>query len=283
MLRNPTTLLFGSAGIPFSTKKSPFMTPSGIEEVQNLGLGCMELEFVRSVNIRPERAQEVEAAAKKHNVVLTCHGQYYINLNAKEKEKEDASIQRVLNAARIAWLCHGWSCTFHAAFYLDMEKQAVYDKVKANLKHIVKMLQDEGNEIWVRPETTGKPTQFGSIQEILKLSTEVEQVMPCIDFAHLHARTNGKYNTPKEFKEILSSVEKALGRKGLDNMHIHMTGIEYGEKGEKHHLNLKESDLRYQELMKVWKEFKIKGCVISESPNVEKDAVMMKEEYDALK
>ena len=77
-------------------------------------------------------------------------------------------------------------------------------------------------------------------------------------------------------------MEKALGKEGLHNMHIHLSGIEYGEKGEKNHLILEESDMNYKELLKVWKEFDIRGCVISESPNIEEDALLMKKYYESL-
>ena len=140
-------------------------------------------------------------------------------------------------------------------------------------------MKKENNNIWVRPETTGKETQFGNVDEILQLSQELDNVMPCVDFAHFHARTNGKYNTYKEFASILEAIEKKLGKKGLENMHMHITGIAYGPKGEKNHLTLKESDLKYRELLKALKDFKVKGIAISESPNIEEDALLMKKVY----
>lgn len=270
-------LLFGTAGIPVSTKERN--TLNGIERVKDLGLGAMELEFVHSVNISEELVPQVNEAAKKHGVVLTCHGQYYMNLNSKEKAKQKATVQRILKAARIAHMCGAWSLCFHAAFYMGMEKPAVYRTVKESLKDIAKTLHDEGNNIWIRPETTGKGTQFGDLEELLNLSEEVDGVMPCVDFSHFHARTNGKYNTYEEFSQIFQSIEKNLGKKALQEMHMHLAGIAYGEKGEKHHLNLKDSDLKYKELAKALKDFKIRGVLISESPNIEEDALMMKKTY----
>jgi deoxyribonuclease IV len=151
------------------------------------------------------------------------------------------------------------------------------------MKQLVSELEESGNKIWLRPETTGKESQFGDIKELIQLSQEVEQVLPCIDFAHLHARTNGKYNTTEEFREVLMMVENGLGRRGLDNMHIHMSGINYGPKGEKNHLFLEESDFNWKDLLQVWKEFKIKGAVINESPNIEDDAQLMKKYWEGLK
>jgi deoxyribonuclease-4 len=196
-------------------------------------------------------------------------------LNAIEAQKRGASRSRVLEAANMARQAGAWSLVFHAAFYLKQDPKDVYDRTKEQLKKIVTELKDAGNEIWVRPETTGKGTQFGTVTEIVKLSQELDQVMPCVDFAHLHARTNGKYNTTAEFTSVLDEIEKGLGREGLDNMHIHMSGIAYGEKGEKHHLFLEDSDFNYADLIEVWKEYKIKGVVVSESPNLEKDGMLM--------
>ena len=106
--------------------------------------------------------------------------------------------------------------------------------------------------------------------------------MPCIDFAHMHARTAGKNNTYEEFKEMLMQVEKTLGKEGLKNMHIHLSGIHYTEKGERHHLPLQESDMNYKDLLKTLREFKSAGVLISESPIIEKDALLMKKYYEKI-
>ena len=266
-------LIFGTAGIPLSTEKPN--TVNGIERVRELGLGAMELEFVHSVNLNKKKAEEVKKAAKKNEIELTCHGQYYINLNSLEKAKVKASVKRILNAARIANIAGAKSMTFHAAFYMKMDKGKVYENVKRELKGIVKTLKSEGNKIWIRPEFTGKATQFGDLEELIKLSEDIEQVRPCIDFAHYHARYNGKMNSYEKFAELLEQIEKRLGKRALHNMHIHVSGINYSEKGEKNHMPLKESDLKYKELIKAWNDFGVRGIVISESPNIEEDALLM--------
>ena len=273
-------ILFGTAGIPLSA--NPRTTPDGIKYVKKLGLGAMELEFVHSVNISEEKAPQIKKIAEENNIILTCHAPYFINLNSLEKEKIKASIGRIVNSARILNLCGGYSVAFHAGFYMGQEPKKVYDSIKNNLKKILQILKDEGNNVWVRPETTGKETQFGNVDEILQLSQELDNVMPCVDFAHFHARTNGKYNSYAEFCSILEKIEKTLGKKGLENMHMHITGIAYGPKGEKNHLTLKESDLKYQELLKALKDFNVKGIAISESPNIEEDALMMKKVFEKL-
>ena len=106
--------------------------------------------------------------------------------------------------------------------------------------------------------------------------------MPCVDFSHLHARTNGLYNTYDEFCRIFETIGSELGTYALENFHAHIAGIEYGEKGEKKHLMLEESDMNYQDLMKAFKKFNVKGVVVCESPIMERDAVLLKEYYLSL-
>jgi deoxyribonuclease-4 len=272
-------LFFGTAGIPLSTPM-PATTINGIKQVKKLGLNAMELEFVKNVNISKEKTIEVKKTAENNEIILTCHGQYFINLNAIEEKKINSSIKRILHASKIASMCGAWSITFHMAYYLNKNPLKVHEKVKTIVKNIVKELKNEGHEIWLRPETTGKHSQYGTLEETIKLSQEIEQVQPCIDFAHLHARSNGLNNSFQEFREILSKIEQGLGKEALKNLHCHVSGINYSEKGEKNHLSLQESDFNFKELIKALKEFKCCGIIISESPNIEKDALILKKEFE---
>ena len=279
-LKKIDKLRFGTAGIPISTPQPN--TANGIGHVRKLGLEAMELEFVQSVNIKEEGAPAVKQAAEKNDVILTCHGQYFINLNAAEKAKLEASKHRVYTAAKRAWQCGGWSMCFHSAFYLGSDSRTTYEKVKVQLKEVVKKLKDEGADIWVRPETMGRQSQFGTMDEILGLSLEIENVMPCIDFSHLYAREIGKQNSIEFYSGILELVESKLGKEGLNNMHIHCQGIEFGDKGEKKHLPLSESKFDYEAVLKSLKEFKAKGVVICESPIMEEDAKVLLKTYEKL-
>lgn len=257
-------LLFGPAGVlPSAGAKS---TLAGIERVAELGLGCMELEFVQGVKMSPETALTVAEVANKRKIALTAHGPYYINFNAREPHKIEASRRRVLQTARIAALCGATSIVFHAAFYMGDPPAQVYNRVKRQLQQIVGELRAEGNRVWIRPEVTGKASQFGTLEEVTELSSEVEGVAPCIDFAHWHART-AMFNSYNEFVSILRHVERKLGRQALDNMHIHISGIDYGKHGETHHLSLAESDFNYVDLVKALCDYEVKGLVICESPD----------------
>lgn len=271
---------FGTAGIPIMTKARTY--ENGLKDLKSLNLECLEVEFVRGVNMNPNTAKLVNKMAAELDITLTAHGPYYINLNSEEPDKIEASIKRILDTARTAYSFGGYSITFHAAFYMKKDKEIVYQQVKKCMKEITDTLKAEGVDIWVRPELTGKSTQWGDLDELIRLSNDVEMVLPCIDFSHLHARTVGDYNTYDEFCEILEKIGNGIGKHALENFHAHIAGINYGPKGEKNHLLFEESDMNYKDLVRALKAFDVKGTIICESPIMEKDALLLKEVYLSL-
>jgi deoxyribonuclease-4 len=273
-------LLFGTGGVPLSAESCS--AEAGIERIAELGLDCMEVEFVQGVKMSREVAVSMRELAARKNVVLTAHAPYYINLNAVEPQKVHMSKERILQTARIAALFGGRSISFHAAFYLKSTPAETYTVVKKHLQDVMNILRKEGNTVTISPEVTGKPSQFGTLEELLQLSSEIEGVAPCLDFSHWHART-GKNNSYQEFLNVLDQVERKLSRQALDNMHIHLSGIAYGKKGEIKHLMLADSDFRYVELLKALKERNAKGVIICESaPYLEQDALLLQQTYRAL-
>ena len=125
-------LLFGTAGKPHSTPEGSTM--SAVERIAELGLDCMEIEFVKGVQMKENVAVEVAKTASEHNVKLSVHAPYYINLNAKEPEKIIASKERILHSARIASICGARSVVIHTAFFMGDPPETAYAKIKQNLK-----------------------------------------------------------------------------------------------------------------------------------------------------
>ena len=272
-------LLFGTGGTPHSSKT--LSSIDGIKRIAQLGLGCMELEFVQGVRMGEAGARLVADTAQSEGVKLSAHGPYFVNLNAREPEKITASQERILQTARIAAICGAQSIVFHAAYYLGDPPEKTYSSVKKNLAQIMNQLKRENNRVWVRPEVMGKPTQFGTIEEVLELCAELEGVGICMDFAHWHARS-GESNSYPEFASILQQIKQGLGNQALEDMHIHISGIAYGKKGELKHLDLKDADLNYIALLRALKDYGAKGLVICESPNLEEDARLLQETYHNL-
>ena len=226
-------------------------------------------------------ARQVAEVAAREGIRLSAHAPYFINFNAHEPEKIRASQGRLLQTARIASLCGAESVAFHTAFYLGDPPEKAYNAVKKSLREVLNQLKQENNRVWIRPEVTGKGSQFGTLEEILNLCTELEGLAPCLDFAHWHART-GVFNSYQEFTSILLQIKERLGRAALADMHIHLSGIAYGKKGEIKHLSLEESDLQYVELLRALRDYEVRGLVICESPNRENDARLLQETYNTL-
>lgn len=271
-------LNFLTAGMPLRTGKGSY--PKAFDILKDMELDGMELEFVHGVRMSEESRGFVKECS--NNFIITAHGPFYINLNSKEEDKVEASVQRIIDTAAVASQAGAFSITYHAAFYMGKDKETVYNQVKMQTKRICDVLERENIKVWVRPETTGKATQWGDIDEIINLSKEFEQVLPCIDFSHLHARSAGEYNTYDEFSYVLEKIGKELGQYALDNFHGHLAGIEYTAKGERQHLELEQSDMNYKDLLKVMKEFGIKGALVCESPNIEDDCKLIKDYYYSL-
>ena len=108
-------------------------------------------------------------------------------------------------------------------------------------------------------------------------------VAPCIDFSHRYARDIGAHNDYDAFGATLQAVRDALGRESLERLHIHISGIQYGPKGERRHEPLSETAFRWKDLLRALKDMKVSGWVVSESPAMEDDALLLQHTYRRMK
>ena len=276
MATAPRGLLFGTAGVPLSTSEDSSL--AAIERIKALGLDCLEIEFVKGVRMGFDTARKVREKAAALGVRLSVHAPYFINLNSEDPGKRLSSQERLLNTARVGAACGAGSVVFHAAFYGKDSAEKTYEAVKAELKTLLSIVRTERLPVTLRIETMGKRSQFGSLDEVLMLCHDIEGLQPCLDFSHLYAR-EGKVNSYTDFHRVLSKVARKLGPRALRNVHIHIAGIHYGDKGEIKHLNLEDADFRYDEWLQALHDLAVEGLVICESPNLEEDALMLKKLY----
>ncbi|MBW2992086.1 TIM barrel protein [Candidatus Woesearchaeota archaeon] len=234
-------------------------TLTGLEELKQMherGLRAMEIEFTYQVWLTNKEAEKVGNDALKAGIFLSVHAPYYINLNSEEKAKIEASKKRILSCCERGHYLNGKEKTpivFHAAFYGKSTKEQTYNKVKEEILDMQKTIKKNRWNVILAPETTGKPSQFGDLDELLKLSKETGCSFT-IDFAHMKARNNGKIN----YKEIM---EKIKGKK----IHSHFSGIEYTPKGEKRHKITPNSEIK--ELLKWIRKYRLDITIINESPD----------------
>lgn len=271
-------ILFGTAGVPRSALDRS--TLAGLEALSLLDLDCMEIEFVQRVSMGAETAAKVRQEANIRGIALSVHAPYYINLNAHEENIRLASRKRLKEAARVGALCGATDIIFHPGFYLGDSAKVAFKKIRRELLSLTRELVEEQVSVTLRAETTGKPSQFGSLEEILNLAETVLGVGICIDFSHLHARS--PYQMQDDFVRDLERVRMVLGQDALEQLHLHVSGMLYTKMGERNHLNLVDSDFPFPLLLQVLKLKHAGGRLICESPNLEQDALLLKKRWIAL-
>lgn len=270
---------FGTVGSPISTGKKPGGSEGATIQTAQLGLSALELGWVRSVRVSEKTCAKIKSAGETHNVALSVHAPYFINLNGDEEEWPK-SRKRLMDAARAGYLAGATDIVFHPGSYFENPPEEVLKAIVPRLRGCVEELLEEDNTVILRPETMGKSSMIGSLEDTIEMSKEIEGVEPCIDFAHLHARPgDGSMNTYDEWCRTLEQYAEVLGDESLQRLHAHLSGIDYTEKGEKEHLPLKESDFDLNALLRALNEFKCKGRILIESPVMEGDALYTKNRW----
>lgn len=270
---------FGTVGAPIGTPKKPGGSVGAIAFSKSLGLDTFELGWVQSVRVTEATCAQIKQAGKDQGVSLSVHASYFFNLNALDEEWPK-SRKRLMDAAHYGNLAGATDIIFHPGSYFGNPPAEVMKIAIPRLKGFIDELRKAKNPVILRPETMGKSAMLGSFEDTLEMSKAIEGVEPCIDFAHLHARPgDGTMNTYDEWAGLLKSYEKALGKKALKRLHIHLSGIEYGPKGEKNHLALGESDLKVNFLFQALKDFGCAGRILCESPIMEEDALNLKKAW----
>ena len=270
---------FGTVGAPIGTPKKPGGSVGAIEFSKSIGLNTFELGWVQSVRVTEATCALIKQAGVDQGVSLSVHASYFFNLNALDEEWPK-SRKRLMDAAHYGNLAGATDIIFHPGSYFGNPPAEVMKIAIPRLKGFMDELRKAKNPVILRPETMGKSAMLGSLEDTLEMSKAIEGVEPCIDFAHLHARPgDGTLNTYDEWAGLLKSYEKALGKKALKRLHIHLSGIEYGPKGEKKHLALGESDLKINFLFQALKDFSCAGRILCESPIMEEDALNLKKAW----
>mgnify|MGYP001604597389 FL=1 len=257
------TIKFGPAGLG-GVKEAVY----NLEKYSELGLEACEIAFTYGVYIKKEEdAIKIGEAAKELGIKLSIHSPYWINLNSEDREKVEKSKERILKCCEVGTWIDAHRVVFHPGYYGKKDKQETYENIKKEIMNLQKEIKAKRYTPKLAPETTGKINVFGSVDEILKLSEETGCSF-CIDFAHILARDK-KYN----FEETLKRFS------GYKELHIHFSGIEYGEKGEKYHKETPENDLK--ELIFNLPTDK-ENIIINESPAPVKDSVSGVKIYEKI-
>ncbi len=248
------TTRFGPAGIG-GVKQAP----GNLEKYNKQYLSAAEIPFTYQVWMNNNQAKEIGKIAKKFNIKLSIHAPYYINLASEDKKKIEASKKRILNCCERGHYLGVKYIVFHAGYYGKYNEKECYQIIKKQIQDMQKVIKKKQWKVKLAPETTGKKSQFGSLDELLKLARETGCFF-CIDFAHLLAR-EGHIN----YKEIFEKIKK------IPYVHSHFSGIEFTSKGERRHLVTPTS--RLKELLRWIKRYNLSITIINESPQPYKDSL----------
>ena len=272
--------MFGPAGSPVNYKGAAYKAPKYIKEE---GLDSYEYQSPYGVRIGEKSAKILKEESEKHDILISMHGPYYINLCSKEEEKIKKSLNHLIATARAGEWMGAYRLVFHPGFYSNRKPGKAMEISKNTINQLFEELEAEGiEEFTFAPETTGKRSQQGNVSEIIELCASFDHFEPTVDFAHVHARGRGFLNKKEDYNCIFSQLEDNLD---IDILHCHFTTIEYGNGGEVKHHTIAErneygtdiKDLLANLIDNGWR-----ANIICETPLRDEDALKMKELYESM-
>ena len=258
-------MYFGPAGTPESFKAMGYRKSEQLPEyLERFGLNAFEYQCGRGVRIGDEAARALGGKFAEKGIRISLHAPYYISMSSLDEEKRLGSIRYILESARAVTALGGERIVIHAGSTAKMPRE------QAGYAHVVPC-----------PEVMGKIGQLGTLEEVLTMCRVDERMLPCVDFGHLNARTNGSLKGQADYAAVLDAIENALGCERARRLHCHFSKIEYTEKGgEKRHLTF-EDQVYGPEFAPLAEEFARRGyepTVICESSGTQaEDARTMME------
>ena len=235
--------------------------------IKDLGLSAYEVLYTYGARMKEENALILKENTKKANVWLTVHAPYYVVLTSQNLDGIKKSQKELLKTVKLANIMEAHNVILHPGYYNEDSKRAL-DLFIKNIKPVIKEMKDLSlTTSKISPEIGGKKSQLGSLEDIISMCENLEFTVPCIDFAHLHARENGSLVFEKRYREVFDEIEKRLGSEILKNLHCHFYPVEFTEKGEKVHkaYDQKEYFPKKEFFLDLIKEYKMTPTIISES------------------
>ena len=267
---------FGPAGRPIGYKGKTDKVCSYIKEI---GLEAFEYQATYGVRISKQSALKLKENAEKNDVLVSMHGPYYINLCSQKDETIKKSIERLVQSAKAADWLNAYRIVFHTGFYTKYSPEEAMEKCKNAINELLEKCENEGLKNYTfAPETTGKKSQVGSLDELIDICQSFDNFAPTVDFAHVHARSGGSIKSKEDYAKIFDKLESELG---LQTLHSHFTKIEYTDAGERKHHILDDENYGppLTPLLELISENDYNVTIICETPLLAIDSLKMKNEY----
>ena len=273
-------VMFGPAGSPVNYKGAAYKAPKYIKEE---GLDSYEYQSPYGVRIGEKSAKILKEESEKHDILISMHGPYYINLCSKEEEKIKKSLNHLIATARAGEWMGAYRLVFHPGFYSNRKPEKAMKFPKTLLINYLKSWKPK--VLKNLPLHQKLQANVHSREMFQKLSNYV-QVLIILNQQLISPmfmpEARGFLNKKEDYNCIFSQLEDNLD---IDILHCHFTTIEYGNGGEVKHHTLAESNEYGPDIKDLLANLIDNGWranIICETPLRDEDALKMKELYESM-
>ena len=258
-------LHFGPAEVP--SRKSP---EEAVRLLREQKFNACEIDFAGGFWMDYEWAEEFGKLARNARIVLSVHAPIAGFMGHLERDKKFRMAVGMLDhSAGIAVAASAKLVVFHPGFLLGRTHRAAISAVSKQLAELRTRLEGKGRVVPFGIEVMGRVRDFGSLDDVVEISRRSGWVRPVLDFAHMHATSDGAYTDVEPFAAALEAVDEVLEADAP--FHIHFSDIAYANRNETKHLPYGEGTLRADPLGEALQRFERAATVISESPDLKSD------------
>lgn len=252
----------GPGGLP--SRESPAVAVKMLVEG---GFDACEIDFGDGFWMDAEFALALGEAAAAAGVALSIHAPLPAFLGHVEEggRKHNMAVGMLDHTAGLAVMCHAEPVVIHPGFLLGRKREEAIDSVVRQLNALSTRLEAKGRAVPFGVEVMGRVAELGSLEDVVEICRRVSWVRPVIDFAHMHATSDGGFVTVEPFAAVLALADAAM-REDVP-FHIHFSDVSYANRNEKSHLTYGLGTLRAGPLAEALGRFERPATVISESPD----------------
>ena len=238
------------------------------------GYDAAEIEFGRGFWMDRHFALELGEVARSAQMALSVHAPLAAFLGHVEHggRKHRAAIGMLDHTAGLAVACGAAPVVIHPGFLLGRERERAIDAVVAQLNELRDRLEPKGRAVAFGIEVMGRVNELGRLDDVLEICRRVEWTRPVLDFAHMHATSDGGFTDPEKFASALAAADEAMASDAP--FHIHFSDISFANRNEKAHLPYGEGTLRAEPLAEGLARFGRSATVILESPDEDSNQVI---------
>ncbi|MDQ2910276.1 MAG: TIM barrel protein [Actinomycetota bacterium] len=259
------TFRFGPARVP--SRESP---EEAVRLLRERDFDACEIDFEGKFWMDYPWAERFGALAREAGIALSLHAPIAGFMGHLERDKKFRMAVGMLDhSAGIAVACGAEPVVFHPGFLLGRERSAAIDAVCEQLGELRERLEQKGRAVPFGVEVMGRVRELGSLEDVLEISRRCGWVRPVLDFAHMHATSDGAFVDVEPFAAALEAVDAVL--EAGAPFHIHFSDIAYANRNETKHLPYGEGTLRADPLGEALARFERPATVISEAPDPESD------------